>query len=256
MTISNWLRGGVLLAAALSLSPANAAVIADGDCPREPTRIVVLGDSLADGLWGSLFRTYARCDTVETLRLTAVSDGLAKTGHSGWLQRYALAVTELETRESDIVVVQIGANDITTIRTGNKRESFGQSDWDKLYGARVAGLTRGLKQRVAQVFWFGLPIVGKSNLETPYQTISGIQQAAVRASGGVFIDIHKLTMFGTGAYSQNGTFAGRLQQLRASDKVHFTKSGYDLVAEQVLDDLASFTAERDRRAALKDVELQ
>jgi hypothetical protein len=98
--------------------------------------------------------------------------------------------------------------------------------------------------------------VGKANLEPGYRTISGIQQNAVTRSGGVFIDIHKLTKFGTGAYSQNGSFGGRLVQLRAGDKVHFTKAGYDYVASAVLKRLVKITSERDRRAALKNVELQ
>lgn len=129
MTISTWFRAATLLVATLSFAPTTvsaAAVIAEADCPKQPTRIVVLGDSLADGLWGSLFRTYSRCKKVETLRLTKVSDGLAKTSDSGWLGRYAKARTKFETRESDIVVVQIGANDITTIREGSHRESFPQ----------------------------------------------------------------------------------------------------------------------------------
>jgi hypothetical protein len=106
------------------------------------------------------------------------------------------------------------------------------------------------------VFWFGLPIVGKSRLEDPYRTISTLQKTAVAKSGGTFVDIHQLTTFGTGEYAQNGTHGGRLQQLRASDKVHFTKAGYDFVAAEILDDLARITQNMDRRAALQDVQLQ
>ena len=256
MTFSVWFRGLVLAVAGLSCSPGLAAVVARGDCPREPMRLVVLGDSLADGLWGSLFRIYARCEAVETVRLTKVSDGLAKTGADGWLARYDSVVTELDTRRSDVVIVQIGANDITTIRDGRRRESFSTDAWNNMYIERVAGLTSGLRDQTLQVYWLGLPVVGKSRLEEPYQVISNLQKTAVRSAGGNFIDIHDLTTFGTGSYSQNGTYQGRFQQLRHTDKVHFTKSGYDLVAEQILDELARISLNRDRRAALQNVELQ
>ena len=83
-----------------------------------------------------------------------------------------------------------------------------------------------------------------------------MQKNAVNAAGGTFIDIHQLTQFGTGDFAMNGTYQGKLTKLRAADKVHFTKSGYDYVAAEVLDDLARITLERDRRAALKDVQLQ
>ncbi len=257
MTGLAWLRRGALaLAAALWLTPAQGAVAEDTVCPSEPMRIVVLGDSLADGLWGSLFRTYARCDTVDTVRLTAVSDGLAKTGSDDWLDRYTTNSAALESTKNDVVIVQIGANDITTIREGRTRESFATETWNKLYSDRVSGLAQGLKARAGKVIWFGLPIVGNSNLEDPYQAISKLQQSAVGQAGGTFIDIHDLTKFGTGDFAMNGSFGGKLQQLRAPDKVHFTKAGYDFVAQEVLDDLISITRNRDRRAALQNVELQ
>lgn len=256
MPIRSFLCTALLLAVSTLATPAIAAEIPPDACPKQPTRIVVLGDSLADGLWGSLFRSYARCDAVETLRLTVVSDGLAKTSNADWLAKYNRAATKLKTRESDIVIVQIGANDITTIRDGRSRESYGTEAWQKQYSDRVSKLTNGLRSNAAKVYWFGLPIVGKSNLEGPYQNISALQKAAVGRAGGVFIDIHKLTQFGTGGFSQNGTYRGKRQALRAGDKVHFTKSGYDFVAQAVMDRLAKFTLERDRRAALQDVQLQ
>jgi len=246
----------VVLLAGLMSGPSVAAIAGPPACPKFATRIVVLGDSLADGLWGSLRRTYARCPMIETLRLTKVSDGLAKTSSDGWLARYTEVATDLKTSESDIVIVQIGANDITTIRNGHSRETFSTEAWNKLYSERVMGLMRGLRARAGSVIWFGLPIVGKSSFETPYNSISALQQAAVKSAGGTFIDIHDLTKFGTGDFAMNGSYEGRVQQLRASDKVHFTRSGYDYVAGVVLDDLTRIIAERDRRAAIQNVQLQ
>ena len=249
-------RAAIVAVVGFTHAPVLAAQSQDSACPSEPTRLVVLGDSLADGLWGSLNRSYARCPTVEVVRLTAVSDGLAKTSDAGWLKRYARVATKLDTRASDIVLVQIGANDITTIRNGSIRESFASDTWTQIYAGRVVGLTRALKARTAQVIWFGLPVVGNTKLEAPYQAISKLQRGAVKSAGGRFIDIHELTKFGTGDFSMNGPFAGRIRQLRAPDKVHFTKSGYDFVAHLVLNDLARLMLARDRRASLQNVTLQ
>lgn len=260
MTRLSALRRAAFAAAAILAGAAGAAqaavVVPESGCPKAEMRFVVLGDSLADGLWGSLHRTYARCKTVETVRLTAVSDGLAKTSAKRWLQRYLGAGTRLDTRETDVIIVQIGANDITTIRNGGSRESFSTPQWDRLYSSRVTQLARGLNQRAASVIWYGLPVVGKSNLETPYRRISALQQRAARGAGAKWIDIHDLTKFGTGDFAMNGSYQGRLQQLRAGDKVHFTRSGYDFVAAQVLGDLARLIAERNRKAAIRNVELQ
>lgn len=257
MTLFSPVRAG--LAAVALLCGASFAQAAEAEPPLCPTvgmRIVVLGDSLADGLWGSLYRSFARCETMETLRLTTVSDGLAKTSSEGWLDRYSAAATPMNRRDSDIIIVQIGANDITTIRNGSSRESFSTPEWDKLYSDRVLQLTEGLRASASTVIWFGLPIVGKSDLEAPYQMITALQQKAVTTAGAIWVDTHDLTKFGTEDFAMNGSYDGKLQQLRASDKVHFTKSGYDYVAYQVLDDLTKIILDMNRKAALQNVQLQ
>ena len=75
------------VALSLAAGGASAAQLGTTSCPNADVRIVVLGDSLADGLWGSLYRSFARCETMEVVRLTEVSDGLAKTSAKGWLER-------------------------------------------------------------------------------------------------------------------------------------------------------------------------
>lgn len=246
-----WLRRAAA-AVCLAAAPAQAAELPLSACPTAAMRIVVIGDSLADGLWGAFRRAYARCSAIDVVRLTEVSDGLAKTSDTEWAERYAASGGG----KTDMVVVQIGANDITFIRNGRSREPFDTETWTALYRDRVAGLTRALQSGAGAVIWLGLPVVGKGNLEGPYRTISTLQKQAVTAAGGAFVDIHDVTTFGTGDFAMNGDFDGRLQQLRASDKVHFTATGYDLVAGEILDDLGRFITATDRRAALQDVQLQ
>jgi hypothetical protein len=225
-------------------------------CPKSQMRIMVVGDSLADGLWASLHRIFARCGTMEVVRLTAVSDGLAKTSDQGWLQRYAAKAGARADASGDVVIVQMGANDITAIRNGRTRESFNTETWNALYTQRVAQMTAALKARSAGVYWFGLPVVGNTSWEPAYQVISALQKRAVSRAGGKFVDIHELTKFGTGDFAMNANVGGRVMQLRAPDKVHFTKPGYDYVASAVLGDLNKIIANHDRRIALQDVQLQ
>jgi len=244
------------LACALCLSAPPAVAETEVPCPDSALRVVMLGDSLADGLWGSLYRTYARCETVDVVRLTEVSDGLAKTADDEWIERYDENANGYDTKVTDVVVVQIGANDITTIRNGTTRESFATDVWNAMYSKRVDALANGLRDRAAALYWVGLPIVGNTEFEGPYQSISKMQAETVKAAGGTFVDIHELTKFGTEAFSMNGEFAGDMQKLRASDQIHFTTSGYDYVAGAFLKDLAELLSDLDRRAALQDVQLQ
>lgn len=248
------LLGAVLGLLALTMAAGGAQ--AATDCPKSPMRVMVVGDSLADGLWASLHRVFAQCDTMNVVRLTAVSDGLAKTSGKDWIQRYFAKAGKTRDKSADIVIVQIGANDITAIRNGRTRESFNTETWNALYQQRVMEMTATFDANAAEVFWFGLPIVGNTSWEPSYQIISQLQSAAVRKAGGHFIDIHELTKFGTGAFSMSGNFGGRVMQMRAADKVHFTKPGYDYVAGVVLPEIEKVIANHNRRIALQDVELQ
>ena len=243
---------------ALMAAPAAAEITLnhDLDCPTEHARIVVVGDSLADGLWASLHRSFARCGTMEVVRLTAVSDGLAKTSATDWLDRYAETTSGVETQATDIVVVQVGANDLTAIRSGTRRAVFGSENWDDAYAARAAELADGLGGEAAAVLWFGLPIVGKDALDESYRNLSRLQRQEVEARGIPFYDIHEMTKFGAEDFVMNAEVDGRLQQLRATDKVHFTSLGYDIVAAAMHSELKTLLARRDRSAALSDGLLQ
>ncbi|MCB1357017.1 MAG: DUF459 domain-containing protein [Maritimibacter sp.] len=225
-------------------------------CPTAPMRLVVLGDSLADGLWASFQRSFAACDTLEVVRVTAVSDGLAKSSDEEWISRYMTQAGLPEDGTTDVAVVQIGANDINFIRNGNSREIFNTELWNELYAQRVREVTGTLGAHSAAVFWVGLPVVGNNKFEPSYQIITAVQKQAVRKAGGKFVDIHELTKFGTGDFAMSGKVDGQIVKMRAADKVHFTLPGYDMVARAVLDDLVDIINATNRRLALQDVKIQ
>lgn len=243
-----------------SLGPGFAADRAPPLCPEQPTRLAVLGDSLADGLWGALYRGYLGCKTVTVLRAATVSDGLARTAPEDWLAR--LAEESGPDGMADIVVVQIGANDLTAIRAGSVRAVYGAPEWDAAYLDRARALSELLAASAGAVFWLGLPVAGPEDLETGYARISALQAAGVAEAGTAaaakaeFVDIHGLTTFGTGGFTQNAEIDGTLEQLRAPDQVHFTELGYDLVMAAVQPGIERVMKARDADAALKTVALQ
>lgn len=222
-------------------------------CPAAAVRLVVMGDSLADGLWGAMTRAFRRCSTVEVMRLTAVADGLARSAPADWLARYQPTPASAE---ADIVVVQIGANDITSIRDGSRRAVFGTAEWDAAYQGRARTLAEGLAGRAARVFWLGLPVVGQDRLEPAYQAVTALQSAGAGPVVARFVDIHTLTGFGSDGFTMNAEVDGSLRQLRAADQVHFTEAGYDAVAAALGPDLARAFAARRPPAAAPAVVLQ
>ncbi|WP_220750659.1 DUF459 domain-containing protein [Jannaschia pagri] len=234
-----------------------AGAIDNIPCPASPTRLVVLGDSLADGLWGSLYRVFARCEDMEVIRLTQVSDGLTKSSPDIWLSRYEQATpTQSNTTSTDIVIVQVGANDITFIREGSRRTAFGTPEWTDAYATRAKSLASGLTDRATAVIWFGLPIVGASRLEPSYREISELIETAVSKTDAQYMDIHEHTSFGTGQFTMSGVIDGRRQQMRATDQIHFTTAGYDHVLQTIFNDLGRLLTRQDRGVTLENVDLQ
>ncbi|SLN18510.1 DUF459 domain-containing protein [Roseisalinus antarcticus] len=240
-----------ILIAALGPGAAAADTLDRIGCPAESVRIVVLGDSLADGLWGAFFRAFAGCSTVDLLRRTQVSDGLAKTDPEGWLARLGP-----EAEGADLVVVQIGANDITNIREGTTRHVFGSDEWRVVYGARATALAEGLRSRAPRLIWMGLPIVGQERFEDSYREISALQEAAITAAGGRFVDTHEPTTFGGGEFVMNAQWDGSVRQMRISDQVHFTELGYDVVAGLLAGEVERLFQTRERAAAMDGLALQ
>ena len=236
---------------------APAAPAAELYCPQTETRISVLGDSLSDGVWASLFRSWRGCATVKLDRVTKVSDGLTVTSPEDWAARLAAS---LDGAKADVVIVQFGANDIRPVRTADGRAMFGTEDWATAYGERVTTLLTALEPQAARAIWLGLPIVGDEKLEGSYVGVTAAQLAAVTDWSGAmpatFVDIHEATKFGTGAFVQSAEVDGSMVQLRAGDLIHFTDKGYDMVAATFTADLEAGLRARDAEKALNELALQ
>jgi len=239
----------------MSLASPAAAAFPEGLCPVQPATIAVVGDSLADGLWGAIYRSFMECKTVSVLRVTTVSDGLTRTSPEDWAQRIGDALDQR--LAADVVLVQVGANDIRPIRNGSTRALFADPAWDAAYGERTRTLAEQLADRTKKLIWLGLPIVGDEGLEEDYRHITKLQQTAV---GGVreayFVDIHQGTKFGSESFTPNGDVNGELRQLRASDQIHFTDIGYNMVLSIVSDDIVAVLKAKDADADLDSLVLQ
>lgn len=238
-----------LLCALAAGGPAAAAPNIQGiACPGEDVRIVVLGDSLADGLWGALYRALGACDRAQVVRGTRVSDGLVKTDAASWAIRV--------NGQADLVVVQMGANDITNIRDGRTRLVYGSPAWRDAYEARARELAGALKEKADRVIWMGLPVVGQTKYEPEYREISALQAEAATQAGIEFVDTHEPTTFGEGEFVSSTKIDGLTQQVRITDLVHFTELGYDIVAGLIREDVESLFARTARDATLGAMPLQ
>lgn len=228
----NWLAliAGILL---LVLPSAGGAGAALGN-----KSIVVMGDSLADGLYTGLYTLLKSSDGTSISKKTEVSTGLVRYDRHNWTNT---AKQVADSRRFNIAVVSFGANDLISFRTksGPVHYKYQGDRWAEIYGERVAEVIRTLRAGGMKVYWVGLPISRKDRFQRDYAYLNTIFQKTAAANGATYVDTWDAFAV-NGAYSDYGTdINGKSIVLRHTDGVHFTGAGYVSYAKVVLDAISS-----------------
>ena len=200
--------------------------------PPKPFVIVVVGDSLADGLWASLYRAYIKDRHVKVVRETLTSSGF--TAYN-WLAK--LEVILRKYRQIDLVVAQMGTNDRQRLIIHRQRwPNFRSDGWVKGYRERVEKFMARLRDAKIPTVWVGLPIVRRKRHDADYQFMNEIYKAAAEANARVaYLSARTLTKGEKGEYvAFKRDPRNRRRRFRHDDGIHFSDFGYDLIARHVI----------------------
>lgn len=223
------LAASVVLALALPLSA--RAELASRAEPSPPVTIAVFGDSLAEGLWGSLYRHFARERGVRLVNATRASTGFYSDAYDDALDRL------LARGRIDLLIVQTGANDRQGALSldGRGKAAFASPLWHAFYGQRLTYfLARAQRSRVP-VLWVGLPVMRDAPYDRGMRLISQMQRDYAERHGAAFLELARFTADSDGAFVEKlAVGAGRVRRFRHEDGVHFWEFGYDRVADYVL----------------------
>ena len=194
--------------------------------------IIVIGDSLADGLHAGLHGLLKKDNFNKQLyKKTKVSSGLVRNIKIDW---QATIRQIAATRKYDIAIVTIGANDLMGFRTKKGPVYYKSPRWDVLYGERVMEVVKTLRAGGMTVYWVGLPITRRDRHQKAYARLNRVFQKAATAAGASYIDTWN-PLSANGRYTSVGrNVRGQLTTLRATDGVHFTPAGYAAYANLVL----------------------
>jgi uncharacterized protein len=196
-----------------------------------PLRVWVAGDSLAQVPGDALERIGGAIDVVGVE--SRLSTGLARTDLYNWFTRIQQAPRTLH---PNVVVFSFGADDAHDYMGGAHVGPFGSSSWVAEYRRRVDGVTRELNAQGIRVVWLGLPIPDGPGFRKSFPVVNAVLEDVVRsrAKDSTYVDTwHRLDDF-HGRYAQYLRVHGKVTQIRASDGVHYTQAGGDLVAAQVV----------------------
>ena len=196
-----------------------------------PLRVWVAGDSLAQVPGDALERVGGAIDVVGVE--SRLSTGLARTDLYNWFTRIQQAPRQLH---PDVVVFSFGADDAHDYMGGAHVGPFGSPSWIAEYRRRIDGVTRELNAEGIRVVWLGLPIPDGPGFKKSFPVVNTILEgvAHAHAKDAIYVDTwHRLDDF-HGRYAQYLRVHGKLTQVRASDGVHYTQAGGDLVAAEVV----------------------
>jgi len=209
-------------------------------------RIVVLGDSMGEGLWGGLYRALEDDSTLEVIQRANGSTGLARPDRYNW---DAELNKILKDGTYQIAVVMFGGDDMQPIRKGKDVFKFGTEEWRQAYGARVEKFIRKLREANIATYWVGLPVMRSPGQSSDAEKLNDVFREKAFVNGAKYVDTWDGFVDDSGRYSAYGPdMSGQVKRLRANDGVHLTMRGNvklaNFVEKELRKDLKQAKAER------------
>lgn len=198
-----------------------------------PFKLVVLGDSLADGLYSGLYRLNRQNQELTIKKASRVNTGLVRSDRYDWNKGAAKIASS---GEYQIAVVLLGLNDLQTFRQKGKRHHFQQKGWEAIYEARIEKMITDLKDAGLAIYWVGIPITSPKRYQKQYAYLNNFFKKAAAKHQVRYVDTWSPLAGADGKYSPFWRdAAGKQQQIRRRDGVHFTTDGYLVFAQFVND---------------------
>ncbi len=220
-------RDALLAAVACTLFGLSSARAADPS-----NRVLVVGDSQAQGLAGGFQRQLLRDRTWRVIDQSHISTGLVSSVRFDW-PASALSIADKE--RGAVAVVMFGANDRPPIRSKGAIDPQRADTFAASYCAHIRAVAAGLKHGCPEVVWVGHPIVRDPVYAEDMAFLNQLFEAEAIACGARWFPSWPLFVDKDGQYSAHGkALDGQTARLRADDGVHLTPAGYDILANALL----------------------
>lgn len=221
---------------------------------QPPLNLMVVGDSLGEGVWGSLYWRFYSTSEVRVINAAKAATGFNRTPYEDSLELG-------NGQAAQLAVVMTGANDaqgVWPLQEGAAPGVFGTAAWASLYRQRMDRFFDAAQTRGTMVIWVGMPIMRDAGFERRMAIVRDAQREACVARGVTYLDLVPASVDDSGAYAESKTDdKGRVRTVRADDGIHLTVYGSERIAEIVLFTLLELkpawmdtTRERLVRAAL------
>ncbi len=203
--------------------PAAAPVPPPVEKRADASRILVIGDFLANGLGDGLEEAFADAPGVNVITRPSGSSGLVRDDHYDWLRQLPLLLDEVKPAAT---IIMLGSNDRQQLPVGEARERFGTEAWMTEYRRRAAALSAIVTARKIPLIWVGLPSFQSPSLTADALILNRALRAEAEKAGGSFIDIWDGFADEDGKFVTTGSdINGKPVRLRGTDGIGLTKAG-------------------------------
>jgi hypothetical protein len=228
------------------------AIPAHADTPAPvQLHVAFVGDSMADGLWGAMFRRLGKdkclADRVKLLRKAKNGTGLTRLDQFNWVDEIGKVVEDFH---PDLTVGSFGINDRQGIVEKDRRAvAYPSAAFDTRYTELVVDVIKAALAQGGSMVIIGLPVMMEADANTDALAKNKIFEAAIKQVGsdkatyvqpwtsGASPDVYK-------PYLPNAK--NRMEMVRASDGIHFTRVGYDMVMDAIFPSILASLKARGR----------
>jgi hypothetical protein len=201
--------------------------------PAGGQTIVVFGDSQAEGLAAGLRRVARQMQGVKIQNRTKAGTAISQPENYDW----PAAVHDFNPEPSvTTAVLMFGGNDRLPMHPASGPAiPFRSTAWHDIYRGRVAAILASLTEKNLRVVWVSDPICREARYSQDMEYLNAIFKDVLTGTAATYLDIWAAVADASGQYAAYGrALDGATARLRLDDGIHFTPSGYDILATRVL----------------------
>jgi uncharacterized protein len=197
-----------------------------------PLRVVVVGDSLAQGI-GTFAERVFRPNLVNVYREGRISTGLAREDYFDWPAQMRYIV---QRARPDLTIVMLGENDGQSLvdRFGRTVAQIGTAEFPAAYAERAREFAKIATSEGGHLIWVGLPqprdtrrwdFIGRQN--------EAFAQVAAELPNVAYFDTWNTFAAPNGGYTAYYHDGNHVTLVRADDGVHFNADGYTILMQRL-----------------------
>lgn len=199
---------------------------------QQPTRILLTGDSLMEGLGPQMKRALDGYANLTLIPIGKKSTGLSRPDFYNWPQ---VLEKNMIAHKPQIVIMWVGTNDPQNIHGMKGLGEPLSIDWQKAYYNKLLEIISIVRQHNARLILMGPPIMDEQPLDKQLQGIIRIMAWTCKKSGAHFFDTRPILADTNGRYLQRARLQnGKVVDIRTRDHVHITADGNIMVMDKLL----------------------